>query len=46
MERFYERYSREADAGRALALAQRTMLKDPATASPYFWAGFQLVGGH
>ena len=45
MERFYQRYRLEPDPGRALAVAQRSLLADPATASPYYWAGFELVGG-
>jgi CHAT domain-containing protein len=32
----------EADA---LAEAQRTMLRNPATAHPFYWAGFTLSGG-
>ncbi len=45
MERFYEGYTRSNDASSALVAAQRAMLAVPATASPYFWAGFELVGG-
>jgi CHAT domain-containing protein len=44
MEHFYEAYARGGAPGRALALAQRSMLSDPATAHPYLWAGFELVG--
>ena len=44
MEDFY----RELDAGaplvEALATAQRTLIDDPATAHPFYWAGFSLVG--
>jgi CHAT domain-containing protein len=29
----------------ALARAQRAMLRNPATAGPFYWAGFILVGG-
>lgn len=29
----------------ALALAQRDMLRNPATSDPFYWAGFVLVGG-
>jgi CHAT domain-containing protein len=29
----------------ALAAAQRAALRDPATADPFYWAGFVLVGG-
>jgi len=45
MERFYQGYTVGSDPGRALAEAQRSMLSVPATASPYYWAGFELVGG-
>ena len=45
MERFYQRYTAEPDAGFALASAQRALIAAPATASPYYWAGFELVGG-
>jgi len=45
MERFYREYRVGSDPGRALAAAQRALLAVPATANPYYWAGFQLVGG-
>lgn len=45
MQRFYGEYHIGDDAGRALADAQRALLSAPATANPYYWAGFQLVGG-
>jgi CHAT domain-containing protein len=45
MERFYKGYAVGADPGRALAAAQRSLLAIPATASPYYWAGFEVVGG-
>jgi len=45
MERFYEGYAADADPARALAAAQRALLASPAPASPYYWAGFEVVGG-
>jgi CHAT domain-containing protein len=45
MERFYQRFFAGSDAGSALAAAQRDLLAKPGTASPYYWAGFELVGG-
>ena len=45
MEQFYKEYAVGADPGRALAAAQRSLLATPATANPYYWAGFELVGG-
>jgi CHAT domain-containing protein/tetratricopeptide (TPR) repeat protein len=46
MERFYERFTAGADATASLAAAQRTLLGAPATAHPFYWAGFVSVGGH
>jgi CHAT domain-containing protein len=45
MERFYRGYVVGSDPGRALAAAQRALIAVPATASPYYWAGFELIGG-
>ena len=45
MERFYERYRLGNEPGPALAAAQRALLANPATANPYFWAGFEVIGG-
>ena len=45
MQRFYERYGGAADPGRTLAEAQRAMLTVPGTAHPYYWAGFEVIGG-
>ena len=45
MERFYERYRVGTEPAKALAAAQRALLGNPATASPYYWAGFEVVGG-
>jgi CHAT domain-containing protein len=46
--RFMERFYRGLRSGRteaaALAGAQRAALRDPATAHPFFWAPFTLVG--
>ena len=45
MERFYERFTVGADPVAALAAAQRALLAAPATAHPFYWAGFVDVGG-
>lgn len=45
MERFYEALGSGADPARALAQAQRALIAAPATAHPFFWAGFVSVGG-
>jgi tetratricopeptide (TPR) repeat protein len=45
MERFYERFTVGADPAAALAEAQRALLAAPATAHPFYWAGFVSVGG-
>ena len=45
MTRFYERFTAGTDAIGALAAAQRALLAAPATAHPFYWAGFVSVGG-
>ena len=45
MERFYSRFASGRPEAEALALAQRAAARDPATAHPFFWAGFTLVRG-
>jgi CHAT domain-containing protein/Tfp pilus assembly protein PilF len=45
MEQFYTSYATDADPARALARAQRAMLSESATAHPFYWAGFEAVGG-
>lgn len=45
MERFYERLAASDDPARALAVAQRALRAAPATAHPFYWAGFVVVGG-
>ncbi len=46
MERFYEGYATDGgDAAKSLATAQRALIAVPTTASPYYWAGFELVTG-
>jgi len=45
MEAFYRGFGAGADPERALALAQRAALADPASAHPFFWAGVVTVGG-
>jgi CHAT domain-containing protein/Tfp pilus assembly protein PilF len=45
MERFYEGVTAGAEAPRGLAEAQRALLGAPATAHPFYWAGFVAVGG-
>jgi len=44
MTRFYEAYGTSSDPVGALAAAQRSALSDPATAHPFSWAGFVVVG--
>jgi CHAT domain-containing protein len=45
MERFYQGFESGSGPARALAQAQRTLLAAPATAHPFYWAGFVVVGG-
>jgi len=44
MEDFYGQLSRGQTEVAALAAAQREALRAPATAHPFYWAGFVLVG--
>jgi CHAT domain-containing protein len=44
MERFYTRRAVHSNDMRALAEAQRAMLRNPASAHPFYWAGMVLVG--
>jgi CHAT domain-containing protein len=45
MERFYGAGDGAAEPARAIAAAQRAMLTTPATAHPFYWAGFVVVKG-
>ena len=45
MEQFYEAMAAGASPARALTQAQRAMRGAPATAHPFFWAGFVIIGG-
>lgn len=45
MELFYRNRAGDGDDARALAAAQRAMLRDASTAHPFHWAGVVLVGG-
>jgi CHAT domain-containing protein/Tfp pilus assembly protein PilF len=45
MERFYGAGDVAAEPSRALAEAQRALLAAPATAHPFYWAGFVTLGG-
>ena len=45
MERFYGAGNAAAAPARALAEAQRALLAAPATAHPFYWAGFVTLGG-
>ena len=44
MERFYEEIVAGADARQALARAQRALRSERATAHPFYWAGFVVMG--
>jgi CHAT domain-containing protein len=45
MERFYAGLTSGRSKARALADAQRAMLREPGNANPFYWAAFQLSGG-
>ena len=45
MTRFYEALKLGAGEPEALARAQRSMLRNGATAQPFYWAGFTMTGG-
>jgi CHAT domain-containing protein/Tfp pilus assembly protein PilF len=45
MERFYTALEAGRSEAEAIALAQRSLLRNSATAHPFYWAGFALVGG-
>ncbi|HTR21899.1 MAG TPA: CHAT domain-containing protein [Gemmatimonadales bacterium] len=45
MARFYAGLAAGLSEAEALAEAQRAMLADPATAHPFYWAGFTMSGG-
>jgi CHAT domain-containing protein/tetratricopeptide (TPR) repeat protein len=44
MVRFYEALGQGRSPAEALAVAQRALLADPATAHPFHWAPFVLIG--
>jgi CHAT domain-containing protein len=44
MRAFYRARQTGLPTAEALQQAQRALLADPATATPFYWAGFQLVG--
>ena len=44
MERFYEEIVAGTNARRALARAQRALRAERATAHPFYWAGFVVIG--
>ncbi len=45
MERFYTGLGSGRSKARSLADAQRSMLREPGHANPFYWAAFQLSGG-
>ncbi|HUF27867.1 MAG TPA: CHAT domain-containing protein [Gemmatimonadaceae bacterium] len=45
MEEFYKEHAAGSDPGRALARAQRAVLRVPGAAHPFHWAGVVVVGG-
>ena len=45
MDRFYGVGDVAAEPAGALAEAQRALIKMPATAHPFYWAGFVSTGG-
>jgi CHAT domain-containing protein/Tfp pilus assembly protein PilF len=45
MEQFYRRLAVGSAEADALAAAQRAVMRDPAFAHPFYWAGFVLNGG-
>jgi CHAT domain-containing protein len=45
MERFYRELGSGRSEAEALAETQRAAVRDPATAHPFYWAGFALVTG-
>jgi CHAT domain-containing protein len=44
MERFYRQYTTGMAPATALAVAQRAMLATTATAHPFYWAAFEVIG--
>ena len=45
MTRFYTTLRAGRPEAEALADAQRALVRNPATAHPFYWAGFTLSGG-
>jgi len=44
VERFYAELEQGATVGAALGRAQEAVAREPATAHPFYWAGFVLIG--